>query len=68
MDVEHPGFVFVSQRNGLWKDAIDAKADLRKAEQKERTHSLVSTPAHTPVRSKVTVNSDVHDLLLLCFH
>ncbi len=35
------------QRNGLWKDAVDAEHDLDNAEIKE--FSRRTTPAHSPV-------------------
>lgn len=57
--------VFFSQRNGLWKDAADAKADFAKAEYREKTHSRVHTPAHTPVSSKVIIRITNYKLLWL---
>ncbi len=41
------------QRNGLWKDAMDAKADLALAEYQEKVHSTTNTPAATPVSSSM---------------
>ena len=56
------------QKNGLWKDAVDAKADLAKAEYKERTHSRIHTPAITPVRSKVIVQIKVYSQLYFHYY
>ena len=45
---------------------MDAKADLAKAEYKERTQSRTNTPAITPVRSKVI--AQIRHIQAVLFH